>query len=152
MQFSVRCWWAWGCVSRSSTADASCAGRDHNDAVRITALDHVQLSLPQGGEQQADGFYVSLLGFEVEQKPPVLDARGGRWYRSGPVRFHLGVEGDFRPARRSHPAFTVDDLDMLVRTLNGSGIDVEWDENIPGVRRCYVADPFGNRLELIAAS
>jgi len=117
----------------------------------IIGLDHVQFCLPVGGEAEADRFYVDVLGFEVEEKPPVLAARGGRWYRSGPVRFHLGADANFRPATRSHPAFVIGDLESLLAALGARGISVEWDENIPGVERCYVVDPFGNRLELVAA-
>jgi len=119
--------------------------------VQIVGLDHVQLTLPVGAEPEADGFYVGVLGFEIEEKPPVLAARGGRWYRSGAVRFHLGADADFRPATRAHPAFVVADLDALVARLGSHGLAVEWDETIPGVGRCYVRDPFGNRLELVAA-
>lgn len=119
--------------------------------MRIVGFEHVQLSLPEGRETEADSFYVGLLGFEVEEKPPVLAARGGRWYRSGEVRFHLGVEENFRPAKRSHPAFLIRDLDGLVAELAASGVPATWDENIPGIRRCYVSDPFGNRLELVAS-
>jgi catechol 2,3-dioxygenase-like lactoylglutathione lyase family enzyme len=119
--------------------------------VTINGLDHVQFTLPPGGEEEADRFYVGVLGFETEEKPPVLAARGGRWYRSGPARFHLGADADFRPATRAHPAFAVDDLDALVARLAAAGREVEWDDLVPGVARCYVLDPFGNRLELVAA-
>jgi catechol 2,3-dioxygenase-like lactoylglutathione lyase family enzyme len=124
----------------------------HDQAVQIVALDHVQFTLPPGQEDEADRFYIGVLGFENEEKPAVLAARGGRWYRSGPVRFHLGSDADFRPAVRAHPAFVVSDLDALVARLGADGREVEWDENIPGVGRCYVIDPFGNRLELIASA
>ncbi len=120
--------------------------------VHIVGLDHVQFTLPPGREEDADRFYVRILGFETEEKPPVLAARGGRWYRSGPVRFHLGADAEFRPARRAHPAFVAADLEALVARLAGEGFEVEWDDTIPGVGRCYVRDPFGNRLELVAAS
>ncbi len=119
--------------------------------MRIVGLDHVQFTLPPGWEEEADHFYVGLLGFETEEKPPVLAARGGRWYRSGGVRFHLGADAEFRPARRAHPAFVVEDLDSLVARFAREGLEVEWDASIPGVGRCYVLDPFGNRLELVAA-
>jgi len=118
--------------------------------VAIVGLDHVQFTLPPGAEEQADRFYVGLLGFEVEPKPPALAARGGRWYRSGPVRFHLGADPAFAPAERSHPAFVVEELDQLARELEAAGHRVEWDRLVEGVRRCYVHDPFGNRLELLA--
>ena len=120
--------------------------------MKILALDHVQFTLPPGREEEADRFYIGVLGFESEEKPPVLAARGGRWYRAGQVRFHLGSDADFRPAKRAHPAFVVSDLDGLVSRLGAEGLEVEWDENIPGVGRCYVNDPFGNRLELIASA
>jgi catechol 2,3-dioxygenase-like lactoylglutathione lyase family enzyme len=120
--------------------------------VHIVGLDHVQFTLPPGEEDAADRFYVGVLGFETEEKPPVLALRGGRWYRSGTVRFHLGSDADFRAATRAHPAFVVADLDALVERLAQEGLAVEWDQTIPGVSRCYVHDPFGNRLELVASS
>jgi catechol 2,3-dioxygenase-like lactoylglutathione lyase family enzyme len=120
--------------------------------VHIVGLDHVQFTLPVGGEDAADRFYIDVLGFEAEEKPPVLAARGGRWYRSGRVRFHLGSDTAFRPAKRAHPAFVIQDLSALVARLAAEGIGVEWDENIPGVAHCYVSDPFGNRLELVAST
>lgn len=116
----------------------------------IVGLDHVQFTLPEGREDQADRFYAGLLGFEVEPKPPALAVRGGRWYRCGPVRFHLGTDPAFAPATRSHPAFVVEDLERLVADLEAAGHRVEWDRLIEGTARCYVHDPFGNRLELVA--
>ena len=89
---------------------------------QIVALDHVQFTLPPGQEDEADRFYLGVLGFSTEEKPPVLAARGGRWYRSGPVRFHLGSDADFRPATRAHPAFVVADLDALVARLAEDGL------------------------------
>ncbi len=123
----------------------------HHLAMGIVGLDHVQFTLPAGAEAEADRFYVSLLGFEVEEKPPILAARGGRWYRSGAARFHLGVDPSFTPATRSHPAFVVESLEALAEVLTRSGHPVEWDDLVEGVTRCYVRDPFGNRLELIGA-
>jgi catechol 2,3-dioxygenase-like lactoylglutathione lyase family enzyme len=118
----------------------------------VIALDHVQLAMPRGEEARADMFYVGVLGFEVLEKPPVLAARGGRWYGAGDVQVHLGVDADFRPAKKAHPALVIDDLDRLVERLGDHGISVVWDENLPGVKRCYADDPFGNRIELIASS
>ncbi len=119
----------------------------------IVGLDHVQFTLPAGAEAEAeaDRFYVALLGFEVEEKPPVLATRGGRWYRAGAARLHLGVDRSFTPATRSHPAFVVEGLEALAEVLTRSGHPVEWDDLVEGVTRCYVRDPFGNRLELIGA-
>ena len=82
-------------------------------------------------------------------KPPALAARGGAWFRSGSVELHLGVEDDFRPARKAHPGLLVDDLSAVAQRLSEHGVDVEWDTDLPGHRRCYVTDPPGNRLELL---
>ena len=114
-------------------------------------LDHVQLAIPPGGESLADGFYVGLLGFEREEKPPVLAARGGRWYRRDDALVHLGVEADFRPAHKAHPALAVDDYEALIERLRRAGYGVR-DDDALDTRRCYVDDPHGNRLELIEAT
>lgn len=116
---------------------------------RVHALDHVQLAMPRGRELEADAFYAGLLGFDVLSRPEPLASRGGRWFASGDVQLHLGVEGDFRPARKAHPALVITGLDALVAKLGAAGIDVRWDTDLPGVKRCFVDDPFGNRIELI---
>lgn len=116
---------------------------------RITALDHVQLAMPAGQEAAAEAFYAGMLGFEMLPKPEPLASRGGRWFSCGPVQIHLGVEADFRPARKAHPALVVAGLDELVGILSTAGSGVRWDTELPGVRRCFVDDPFGNRIELI---
>lgn len=115
----------------------------------IVGLDHVQLAMPEGQEGAARAFYGGLLGMEEVAKPPVLAARGGVWFRSGAAVVHLGVEKDFRPARKAHPALLVRDLAALVATLRAAGVEVIDDEALPGYARVYVADPFGNRLELM---
>lgn len=116
---------------------------------RIVTLDHVQLAMPAGGEPDAEGFYCGVLGFAVQPKPEPLATRGGRWFSAGPVQLHLGVETDFRPARKAHPALRVDQLDELVAKLEQTGAAWRWAEDLPGVRRLFVDDPFGNRIELI---
>jgi catechol-2,3-dioxygenase len=116
---------------------------------RITRLDHVQLAMPSGGETIADGFYRDLLGFEVLPKPAPLAARGGRWYAVGDVQLHLGVETDFAPARKAHPALVVDEINELAIRLAEAGITLRWADDQPGMRHGYVDDPFGNRIELI---
>jgi catechol 2,3-dioxygenase-like lactoylglutathione lyase family enzyme len=115
----------------------------------IVAIDHVQLAMPPGREDDARAFYAGLLGLPERAKPAALAGRGGAWFERGPVRIHLGVEADFRPARKAHPALIVDDLQALAGRLRAAGVDVVEDP-IGGVARIYVADPFGNRLELIA--
>jgi catechol 2,3-dioxygenase-like lactoylglutathione lyase family enzyme len=108
--------------------------------------------MPAGREADAVAFYAGVLGLVEVAKPPVLAARGGCWFESGAVVVHLGVDAAFRPATKAHPAFVVDDLDALQATLAASGVAFTSDDALEGVRRGYVADPFGNRIELIAAT
>ena len=115
----------------------------------FTSIDHVQLDMPVGGEDTARSFYCSILGMTEVQKPPELAKRGGCWFASGGVQIHLGVELDFRAARKAHPALRCSDYDALVARLPAAGVEVTTDDSIPGVRRCHVSDPFGNRIELI---
>ena len=115
----------------------------------ITALHHVQLAMPKGGEDAARAFYGGLLGLSEAPKPPILAARGGVWFEKGDVRVHLGVEQDFRPARKAHPAFQVQDVADLLAYLAAKGVPVTHDDNLPGFIRGYVNDPFGNRIELL---
>jgi len=115
----------------------------------FTAIDHVQLAMPAGEEQKARAFYAELLGMTELPKPPELAKRGGCWFESGKVQLHLGVEHDFRPAKKAHPALRCRDYATLLQRLRNAGFDVDEPDDVPGVRRCHVHDPFGNRLELI---
>jgi len=112
-------------------------------------LHHAQLSIPPGAEDQVRGFYRDILGLTELTKPPVLAARGGCWFRGGGVELHLGVEADYVPARKAHPALLVSDLDALAEHLEKNGVQPEWDDNFPGHRRFYAHDPVGNRLEFL---
>jgi catechol 2,3-dioxygenase-like lactoylglutathione lyase family enzyme len=115
----------------------------------FSAIDHVQLAMSVGGEDRARSFYVGLLGTKEVAKPAELAKRGGCWFECGPVQIHLGVEEDFRPARKAHPALRCFAYDELVARLREAGIQVKKDDSIPGVERCHIGDPFGNRIELI---
>lgn len=117
--------------------------------MRIEALNHVQLAMPPEGEIAARRFYAELLGIPEVDKPPHLAKRGGCWFERGPLKVHLGVEKDFRPARKAHPAFTVTDLAGLIQRLSDAGFEATEDEPLAGYYRRYVADPFGNRIELM---
>ena len=112
-------------------------------------IDHVQLAIPEAGEPSAREFYIGVLGMTEVPKPPLLAARGGAWFRAGSVEIHVGVERDFVPARKAHPALLVDDLGGLIEA---AGLDVRWNDEIPGLVRCHVDDPFGNRIELIEST
>ena len=102
----------------------------------------------QAARQAARAFYGGLLGLDELPKPPPLAARGGCWFRAGAQELHVGVEEPFAPARKAHPGFVVADLAALAAQLRGRGLRGGPDDAIPGVERAYVADPFGNRLEL----
>jgi catechol 2,3-dioxygenase-like lactoylglutathione lyase family enzyme len=115
------------------------------------ALHHVQLAMPSGGEDQARAFYGDVLGLVEVQKPDNLARRGGCWFEQGNLRIHLGVEQDFRAARKAHPALLVDDLAGLTARIAAAGLEVASDEPLPGFDRLYVYDPFGNRIELMQA-
>lgn len=112
-------------------------------------LHHTQLAMPAGAEDRARAFYVAALGMREIEKPPVLAARGGVWFRAGGVELHLGVEEGFAPARKAHPGVLVTDLDALVARLAAAGVPTRPDGEFPGHRRCYADDPFGNRLEFL---
>jgi catechol 2,3-dioxygenase-like lactoylglutathione lyase family enzyme len=116
----------------------------------IVRLDHVQLAMPPGGEAEAEAFYSALLGLVRVPKPDPLAARGGCWFGDGTVSVHLGVEEDFRPARKAHPALVVRDLAALEATLAAAGMAVRPNADRPAGEGAYVDDPFGNRIELIA--
>ena len=115
----------------------------------ITALHHVQVAVPAGGEPAAREFYGTLLGMTEVAKPAALAARGGAWFRAGAAELHLGVEDPFVPARKAHPAFVVEGLDGVCARLRAAGVDARPDDLLPGHRRAYVDDPFGNRVELL---
>ena len=113
----------------------------------IAAVDHVQLAAPPGSEPRLRAFYTGVLGMTELTKPPVLTGRGGCWFAAGGAVLHLGVEEDFRPARKAHPGLRTADLDGLAARCEAP--PVQWDPDFPGHRRFYVSDPVGNRLELL---
>ncbi len=115
----------------------------------ILAIGHVQLAMPAGEEDAARAFYRDLLGIAEKEKPPHLAKRGGCWFEDGSVKIHLGVEADFRAARKAHPALVVDDVLALAERLKAAGVRVVDDEPLEGWDRVYADDPFGNRIELM---
>ena len=119
--------------------------------MRLLRLDHVQLAMPEGGEADARRFYADALGLREVPKPPNLALRGGVWFEGegGGLRVHLGVERDFRPARKAHPAFVVRGLRDLAALLPARDFEVVADEPLEGFDRIYASDPFGNRVELM---
>ena len=120
----------------------------------VLGLDHVQVAAPRGCEAQAREFYGGLLGLEEVEKPGTLRGRGGAWFRAGTQQLHVGVDDAFVAARKAHPALPVDagTIDALAERLAAGGAMVLWDDALPGVRRFYSEDPWGNRIELVAAA
>jgi len=119
---------------------------------RIVGIDHVQLAMPAGGEDQARAFYRDVLGFEEVAKPKALSGRGGVWFQSGTVQIHLGVDPEFRPATKAHPALRVEGLPAFIVRCTKAGHPVERDVPLPGMERVRMNDPFGNRIELVEPS
>lgn len=118
--------------------------------MKIISIDHVQIAMPAGEEETARAFYINILGFTEVPKPADLLKRGGAWFQSEGVQLHLGVESDFRPARKAHPAFLVEGLEAILEKVQRAGH--EWDESQPpleGYKRAHIYDPFGNRIELM---
>jgi catechol 2,3-dioxygenase-like lactoylglutathione lyase family enzyme len=117
--------------------------------VHLIGIHHVLLAAPPGSEALIRAFYGEVLGLVEVPKPPDLAARGGAWFRGPGIELHLGIDHDFRPARKAHPGILVSDLDELVRRLRSAGHEVRPDGLFPGYRRCYADDPVGNRLEFL---
>lgn len=114
-------------------------------------LHHVQVSCPPGGEEAARRFYGEALGLPEVAKPAALAGRGGCWFRGDGVELHVGVEQEFAPARKAHPALLTDDLDVTGVRLEALGFPVDRAEEhtFPGHRRFHTADGHGNRVELL---
>jgi catechol 2,3-dioxygenase-like lactoylglutathione lyase family enzyme len=117
--------------------------------VGILRIDHVQLAMPAGREADARAFYAGLLGIPEAAKPADLAARGGAWFEAGELKIHLGVEADFRAAKKAHPGLLVSELEGLLVRLEQAGVTVTRDDALPGYERAFIADPFGNRIELL---
>ena len=117
----------------------------------VRHLDHVQLAIPAGGEDAARAFFVDVLGFREVEKPEPMKARGGCWFESGGAMLHLGVDPQFIPAKKAHPAFLVEHFQALEATLLAAGYEFDRSDEMEGVERAFTHDPFGNRIEFVAA-
>lgn len=113
------------------------------------SVHHVQLAIPVGGEEKAREFYVGVLGFEEVRRPTALAVQGGAWFRRGDLELHVGIDPDFHPATTAHPGILVDDLQLVSSRIRDAGLQLRPDSHLPGFRRFYVDDPFGNRLEFL---
>ncbi len=115
----------------------------------ISRIDHIQLAAPKGCEDAARRFYGAILGLREIEKPESLLTRGGCWFQCGAQQLHIGVEADFHPAKKAHPAFAVADLNKLRAALQEAAIAIKDDDAIPGTHRFFAEDPWGNRLEFL---
>lgn len=114
----------------------------------VVGIHHVQLAIPPGREAEARAFYAGVLGLREVPKPATAGS-GGAWFEDGELRVHLGVEESFRAAKKAHPAFLVDELGALLDAARSHGLPTQTAAPIPGFRRAFVEDPFGNRIELL---
>lgn len=115
----------------------------------VRSLEHIQLAMPEGREAEARAFYAGLLGLPEVSKPAKLAPRGGCWFERGTLKVHLGIDKEFVPARKAHPAFIVEGLSALMRALREAGCRLVDDDPLDGYKRIFVDDPFGNRIELM---
>lgn len=114
----------------------------------VVGLDHVQLAIPPGGEDEARWFFAGLLGMVEVEKPATLSP-SGCWFTGGAMALHIGVDPGFRPAKKAHPALLVDDLAALRARLAAAGCVIREDKPVEGYARFFTEDPFGNRIELM---
>lgn len=117
--------------------------------ISLVALDHVQIAAPKGSEKEAIEFYNGVLGLPIVEKPKTLQKNGGVWFSNGVINIHIGIEEPFVPAKKAHPAFIVHDLKDTMNYLKERSISFKEDFLLPGAKRIYVHDPFGNRIELL---
>jgi catechol 2,3-dioxygenase-like lactoylglutathione lyase family enzyme len=118
----------------------------------ILSIEHIQIAIPLGSEDRARTFYAGILGFVEVEKPATMAKRNSIWFRAGSVSLHLGLEPDFHPAKRAHPALVVDGMDQVLTACQSANITVKPDVSFNGFRRVHIFDPFGNRLELMERS
>lgn len=119
--------------------------------MKVVSLDHVQVAAPRlpDTEEKARAFYAGVLGLEEIEKPDILKPKGGVWFSLGSGQLHIGIDEPFSPARKAHPAFLVNGLDDLRQHIESSGYETYDAEEIPGMSRFHLFDPFGNRIELM---
>ena len=117
--------------------------------ILIKRIDHIQLAAPIGSEDEARSFFQGVLSLDEVEKPHELKKNGGVWFSNGHIHIHVGIEEPFIPAKKAHPAFEVSDIDALASHIIEKGVSIQEDHRLPGAKRFYVNDPFGNRLEFL---
>ena len=117
--------------------------------ILIKRIDHIQLAAPIGSEDEARSFFQGVLSLDEVEKPHELKKNGGVWFSNGHIHIHVGIEEPFIPAKKAHPAFEVSDIEALASQITEKGVSIQHDDRLPGAKRFYVSDPFGNRLEFL---
>lgn len=120
-----------------------------NMSFTFKRIDHIQLAAPNGCEEEARTFFTGVLGLQEIEKPPLLKKKGGVWFELGSYQIHIGVEEPFSPAKKAHPAFEVENLEALKMHLTEQQVSFKVDTELPGAKRIYINDPFGNRIEIL---
>lgn len=120
-----------------------------NRTMKILSIDHIQLTMPEGQEHLAREFYGELLGMPEVEKPKSLAGRGGVWFEGGGLKVHLGVDSEFVAAQKAHPGFKASNIDLLATELQSKGFQVAAGSALPGIKRIFTNDPFGNRVEFL---
>jgi len=115
----------------------------------IIGIDHIQLAMPEGEEPRARAFFEGILGMAEIVKPESLKGRGGCWFACGAQELHVGVEAGFKPAKKAHPAFLVENLTEIQARLEEAGVVIIHQPPLPNAKRIFIEDPFGNRIELL---
>ena len=116
----------------------------------LTGLDHLQIEAPPGHEAAARRFYGDFLGLGELEKPAVLQSNGGVWFAlPGGQQLHTGTVPDFSPRRKGHPCFRCTDLNAVLARAEAFGVEVQEDSQLAPLRRMFLHDPFGNRLEIV---
>ncbi len=116
--------------------------------IAFKRLNHIQICIPIGKENEARDFYCDILGLEEIKKPEFLKKNGGFWLRISDIELHIGAEPQIHPSKR-HPAFEVEHLSKIKQYLTTSGIKIKEDKSLPLYRRFSLYDPFGNRIEFL---
>jgi catechol 2,3-dioxygenase-like lactoylglutathione lyase family enzyme len=138
-------------MARRRYSNPSCTKRVPGMNDLILRIDHIQLAAPKGCEDAARAFYGGLLGLREMEKPESLRGRGGCWFACGEQQIHIGVEAEFRPAKKAHPALAVSDLAKVRKWLIGHSVATMDDNSLPGTHRFFAEDPWGNRIEFLEA-
>ena len=116
--------------------------------IQFKRLNHIQICIPNGKEQEAREFYSIIVGLKEIPKPKELLKNGGLWFQIADIQFHIGTENEINNSKR-HPAFEVTDLKLARQHLEIHNVKIKEEIQMPGQIRFSFIDPFNNRIELL---